>query len=585
MRYTQQQGFALPAVVIVGTVLFSVMTVVLGSTASIRSVLDEQFYQALARDAAESGAAHAKACINDPTFIGGTGSITPQTNCAGTNSGASLYLINNTTSVPRYRTTYTAQVVSSSTYGKNIKVTSAVELLRSNGTTSWKSYPASLRLQTVLAPDPAGDRASKRFWYFGRNGVLDFGASGNALPTVSTSPGSFAAAEGTTVVNDQSGNLLFFSDGLHIWNKAGDPMLNSDFMLGSYSATQAVATFPLNTTRTLYAVVSNTGQGETGLGELYLNIIDMQRSGGLGEVVSKNVMLGAGKGLGSALSFNGNNPDKSYSNEGLNAMPNADGTGYFVYTYNIAKSQIVGFKILTNGNVDPTPITFSLPLAPVKTCLAGSAPNGNIGTYGYGSVNFSSDYTKLVVLIGSYGCSNTPNTTIGTVYVLNVNPSSGAVSDANMNWTATTTKASGSRAGYTADFSPGGGYVYVSQIYPTEISRYSLASPGNVAGSKWVIGAGTLNVSNEMQAGGHIRRGPDGRMYIADHDVWAQAGTTGTQTCKMSYISNPDSPTETAVGIGLNIDGITLGPANPGPCSAWGLPQMATIYVPKVYIY
>lgn len=596
-RLARSAGFALPTVVIVGTVLFGVMVVVLGSTSSVRTTLDTQFYEALARDAAESGAVHAKACMGNTTFTSGAVTITPKTDCAGlVQAAASLYIINNTASVPAYRTSYAATVTNSSASGKLATVTSFVEVLRSSNSTVWKSYTSTLKVQTTLAVDAIGDRASQRYWYFGKNAGLDFGASGSALPTTTISPGGPTFKEGSTVISDQNGNLQFYSDGLAIWNKNGAPMAGSTSpsLLGASSATQAVVAFPLDALRTRYGVVSSTGQVETGLGELYLHIIDMKQNGGLGAVISKNARLGIGKALGVANSYNGNNADKSYASEGLGAMPKADGSGYFVYTYSTARNRVTGFLINIDGTENPTPITWTMNPVPPRCAAdtgydwtASGDATANAGTYGYGSVSFTRDYSKMLLLAGSIYCGGTITSVAGQLYYFDVNGMTGALTKKS-SWTMSSPGCSGCEInGYNADFSPGEGYVYVSQIYPTNILRYSLANLTSVASSKWEIGSAAVDTGKE--AGGYIRRGPDGRMYIANrasHWKYTVGGITSpVPTCKMSYINTPDAVTNTTSAIGWSIDAITLGPADSGPCSIWGLPQTATVYIQKVTFY
>ena len=85
------------------------------------------------------------------------------------------------------------------------------------------------------------------------------------------------------------------------------------------------------------------------------------------------------------------------------------------------------------------------------------------------------------------------------------------------------------------------------------------------------------------RSGGQVRRGPDGRMYIADNAYiagtgYAQQGTAGY----LSYINNPDASTQTAAAIGLVIDGIQL---PTGSFSQQGLPQMVTVYIPEIVTY
>ena len=603
LRRTLRAGFALPTVVIVGTVLFAVMVVTLGSAASVRTVLDTQYYEALARDAAESGIKHAEACLDDATFKGGAVSITPATNCAGVvQSGGSAYIINQSSGAPRYRTTYTARMTQATAESKIVVVDGTTQLVQTSTGVSWKDYTKRSHLQATNKIDPVGDRASKRNWYFGNNGRLDFGANGNAMPVALAPPGgmAFSIEEGSTVVNDMYGNLQFFSNGLTVWDKTGAVMADQtgdpNPMNGASSATQGAAVFPLDVKRTRYAVISNTGQAQTGLGELYLNIIDMTRNSGNGAVISKNIMLGTGKGLGIPNSYNGNNPDKSYSAEALGAVPKVGGGGYYVYTYSPTpgREKIIGFLVKTDGSIDPTPTTWALNPLP-RRCQLGTGLNvpTNHGTYGFGSINFSGDYTKMLVLVGAFACSKSSTTPSGTIYYMNLDPTTGAVS-LNVSWETATVATTGDHDGYTADLSPAERYVYVTHKFPGSLVRYDLnaGSSSGIKATQSIVStimtnrtSPSVSLAND-RSGGQVRRGPDGRMYIADNayladddgSTYPQLGTAGY----ISYIANPDAAGATPAAIGLAIDGIQLAP---GSFSGQGMPQMATVYNQQYSIY
>ena len=58
------QGFALPTIVITSVMLFGVLVAVMSTVSSARTTLNDQYQQALARDAAESGVAYAKYCYS-----------------------------------------------------------------------------------------------------------------------------------------------------------------------------------------------------------------------------------------------------------------------------------------------------------------------------------------------------------------------------------------------------------------------------------------------------------------------------------------------------------------------------------------
>src|SRR5690606_4894848 len=81
-------------------------------------------------------------------------------------------------------------------------------------------------------------RANQRFWYFGFQGGIDFGISGT---TATAFTGVSNSAEGSTVVTDTAGNLLFWSNGQQIYNSSGSVMPNGGGLTGNSSATQTVA--------------------------------------------------------------------------------------------------------------------------------------------------------------------------------------------------------------------------------------------------------------------------------------------------------------------------------------------------------
>ena len=566
------RGFALPTVVIATVVMFMILVVAVGGVSSARVALDSQYYESQLRDAAESGVARASDCLGNSTMALNV-VVTPATNCDGsavTPARSSFVLAQ-----AAFRTSYEIKLVSSTAQSKQVQITGKLDTLRvSNGTTD-KSFTMPLRQSAVMVLDPAGDRPSQRYWYFGTRGILDFGVSGSAMPTLYTNNASASpapdAGEGSTTVSDQNGNIVFWSNGLTIWDKSGGVMHNSTGLNGASSATQAVASFPMNTGRSKYGVVSNSGMNETGYGELYLSIIDMTLNGGKGAVTAvKNQLLSG----------------TNYSGEGVNAMPNADGTGYYVYAFNAATAKITYFLIKNTGAV-AGPYTLSMSPAPVS-CNVSST-----GMVGYGSINFNQDYTKMILLEGAFGCDGTNGggaNDSGRAYLYNVNTATGGLtlqaSWITSGWIGT---AGGPHSGYTADFSPQEKYVYVGQIYPGVITRYDVSSGNSttIKASEWVVGFDTTdtNATHIKQSGAHIRQGPDGRMWIADRNIKWQIQNEALDPntpCKIGYISAPDSPTNSKASIGFSPDAVTM-PA--GSCSGWGLSQVATVFKPKVQMY
>jgi hypothetical protein len=263
-------------------------------------------------------------------------------------------------------------------------------------------------------------------------------------------------------------------------------------------------------------------------------------------------------------------------------MPNEDGTGYFVYTHNAITGKITSFLIKTDQTVSG-PYTTTLSPAP-EVCYVSPT-----GFPGYGTFNFSKDYSKMLVMVGSWRC---PSANSGTVYLFDTNTKTGALTlDASWSNAGLGGDSSHTHGGYSADFSPDEKYVYTTQIYPSTLTRYNIQTPTSAAikASEWIIGYATSQTDPSwiQQSGGQVRQGPDGRMYISDlasyyWPITYQGTVPDTTACKLSYINAPDSPTESAAGIGLKLDAITL-PA--GACGVWGLPQMATVFKPKIIMY
>lgn len=72
-------------------------------------------------------------------------------------------------------------------------------------------------------------------WYFGRNAGLDF-RSGTPVPLVD---GQIYTREGCATISDNVGNLLFYTDGISIWDRNHNTMPNGTGLLGDPSSSQS----------------------------------------------------------------------------------------------------------------------------------------------------------------------------------------------------------------------------------------------------------------------------------------------------------------------------------------------------------
>jgi len=370
---------------------------------------------------------------------------------------------------------------------------------------------------------PAQVRATERYWFPGSMGAFDFGVSGTTL-TTSTQPQT--TQEGSTVVTDTHGRLLFWSNGQTVYDRNGTVMTNGTGLLGDPSATQGIVAFPsIGHPGVYFTVTTSADAAELGgphPGTLAYSKIDMSLAGGLGAVTAtKNVQLGS---MGTA-------------SEAITAVPNDTGTGFWVLTYTWGSRNILAYAFDADGPVTGTPVVTTLPTR---------------NPTGFGALSASPDLSQIVEIAGWTGGVRLPD----KLRLLSLDAQTGAFTQ-HAEWDMDATHAT---LGYYADFSPSGRYVYATRVYDTgALYRYDVSDPTATA-----IKAGEQYVGPVGTVGGAVRRGADGRMYIANAPEQPQQVTNA-----MSVVTDPDS----ASAPGLQTAGLAL-PA--GATSTFGLAQTVT---------
>ena len=122
-------------------------------------------------------------------------------------------------------------------------------------------------------------------WYFGQNSGLDFNSGS---PQV-LEDGALNTFEGVSSISDFNGNLLFYTDGMTVYNKNHAVMSNGSGLGGHPSSTQSgvIVPVPLSGTRYLVFTVDYVYNA----GDLFYSVVDMNQAGGLGSVITKNTYL------------------------------------------------------------------------------------------------------------------------------------------------------------------------------------------------------------------------------------------------------------------------------------------------------
>src|SRR5690606_7299225 len=87
-------------------------------------------------------------------------------------------------------------------------------------------------------------------WYFGENAGLDF----NSGSPIALLDGQLNTLEGCSTISDSDGNLLFYSDGIKVWNKNHQIMLNGTGLHGHVSSTHSALIIPKPNNSNIYYI-------------------------------------------------------------------------------------------------------------------------------------------------------------------------------------------------------------------------------------------------------------------------------------------------------------------------------------------
>ncbi|HEY1872552.1 MAG TPA: hypothetical protein VGG71_15925, partial [Chitinophagaceae bacterium] len=171
-------------------------------------------------------------------------------------------------------------------------------------------------------------------WYFGANAGLSF----NSNPPTALLNGALNTYEGCASISDNNGQLLFYTDGVSVWNKNNLVMPNGGGLKGNPSSSNAAIIIPKPGTNNIFYVFTADASENQNLNGYNYSEIDMTLNGGLGDVTSnKNILLYAP------------------STEKLTAVRDANGIDIWVITHSWGDNGWQVFKVDCHG-VNNTPV-------------------------------------------------------------------------------------------------------------------------------------------------------------------------------------------------------------------------------------
>ena len=378
----KHDGFALPTILIASVVMLIVLVTAVTATESTRTALDRQYYEQLAREAAESGLAMAQYCLQDNGYTPSWSSsypLRPDRDCTGVSSnGANQYIINQN----NIRMTFTVPWPQNMTVSQLVTSNGKVELLRPSTGQPWRTYTYS---------------ASARI-----------GVSLSLNSVVFSYAGGYGASFGT-IVSDGSLKMV----GYNGWGQLSN---------GSFSSTLTPTKFILNGTDKPAAVFTNfVSQGFntfvlTDKGDIYGAGFNGSGQLGDGSTTSRNqavkFTLPAGK-QGQYVTLGG---FQTY-------VLTTDGN---IYSAGSCSSGKLGYNYTISGCTDQT--SYKRVNLPTPTSDPNTIPTTNIVTdyqsafarmqggkiYGWGGnssgilANGNTNETSTPIQIGTFGNSGQP---------------------------------------------------------------------------------------------------------------------------------------------------------------------------------
>lgn len=385
-------------------------------------------------------------------------------------------------------------------------------------------------LALVLLADQAAhaqDHYDK--WYFGQFMAVDMGT----VPPTLLPNGAMSTAEGCAVQSTANGDLLFYTNGVGVWDRVHRQMPNGTDLFGQQSSTQSalVVPDPADTLRYyLFTVPALAGFGGQPYSGLSYSIVDMRANGGFGDVVLKNVPLV---------------PNVT---EKLMATRHANGRDAWVVVHTWNTAEYYAYPVTCAGVGTPV------------VSIAGRVMDDGIPMSGFGTIGcmqFSPAGDRLAATWARYLPDGSG--VQSCMDVLRFDNSTGLITDAQGDAHSSTP---GNYYGYGVCFSPNGRRLYLSENGGTanapvhRIMQYDLTSPDPMNSEITVY-------SNSAMDLGSMQRAPDGSIYIAVH-----------LQPQLARITDPD-----ALGTACNVvpNALVL-PGN----SALGLPHNWDTHPPQV---
>ncbi len=295
-------------------------------------------------------------------------------------------------------------------------------------------------------------------WYFGANAGIDFNSG---TPKAITN-GKMFASEGCASICNAEGRLLFYSDGVNVWDSTHKQMPNGDDLKGSASSTQSIVIVPKPfSTNSYYIFTSDKVAGAEG-------------------ITYSEINMGLNGGKGDVLYWNKNKKLAAPACEKLCAVKHGNGFDYWIMAHKYNSDSLYAFRV-TGYGVIPRPVKS-------KTGLKISGIYSNT----LGSMKFSPDGRKIAYV----------NYTRDTSVIADFNNLTGFVTNPFL---------FRNKEAYGLEFSSKSKYLYITEFKNKKLYQYDAKATtySDFLKSKYTVDS---NYNNEL---GALQLAINGKIYIS----------------------------------------------------------------------
>lgn len=335
-------------------------------------------------------------------------------------------------------------------------------------------------------------------WYFGQNAGIDF----NSGSPVALTNGQLVTDEGCATISNSSGQLLFYTDGITVYNKNHVVMMNGNGLMGHSSSSQSATIVPMPGSNHLFYVF--TIDAEARPNGFRYSIIDMNLDGGNGAVTAdKNILIYTPTCEKIAINKHSNNVD------------------YWIVTHGFNNNHFYAY-LLTNIGLNTNPIISSVGFTP---SIPTQSPFNRDSTKG--CMKIAPDGSKLAIAHSDDSWNSN-----GVLQLLDFNNSTGSITN------PVTLIQGSNNFSYGVEFSPNSQVLYWTDS--NKLTQFDLTVPNIVNSAVQFI---FPNYSM-----GALQLGPDNKIYFAQFNR-NYIGVINNP----NIIGNGCDPMSTTISIGTKV--------------------------------